>query len=75
MKKSEQRLEPEPDVVKRQESVTVSFRVPVALLAEIDSLASDERRSRGSVLRFLLEEALQERTSRRGGPGNVRPIA
>jgi hypothetical protein len=40
----------------------VSFRLPVALLAQIDKLANDERRTRGNAIRLLLEEALRART-------------
>jgi hypothetical protein len=39
----------------------VSFRLPAALLAQIDKLADDERRSRGDAIRLLLEEALHQR--------------
>jgi hypothetical protein len=40
----------------------VSFRLPAALLAQIDRLANDERRTRGNAIRLLLEEALRVRT-------------
>lgn len=43
------------------ESVGVSVRLPVALLEEIDRLAGEERRTRGNVIRLLLEDALKER--------------
>jgi hypothetical protein len=45
----------------QSESVGVSFRLPTALLAQIDKLANDERRTRGNLLRLLLEEALRTR--------------
>jgi metal-responsive CopG/Arc/MetJ family transcriptional regulator len=40
------------------ESVGVSVRLPSLLLAQIDSLAGQERRTRGNVIRLLLEDAL-----------------
>ncbi len=40
----------------------MSFRLPAALLAQIDRLANDERRTRGNAIRLLLEEALHQRT-------------
>jgi metal-responsive CopG/Arc/MetJ family transcriptional regulator len=43
------------------ESVGVSVRLPVALLEEIDRLAEEERRTRGNVIRLLLEDALKLR--------------
>jgi len=43
------------------ESVGVSVRLPVNLLEEIDSLAEEERRTRGNVIRMLLEDALKQR--------------
>jgi len=42
-------------------SVGVSVRLPVALLADIDRLAEQERRTRGNMLRILLEDALKGR--------------
>jgi hypothetical protein len=49
---------------KPQKTVTVSFKAPVDLLAQIDRLAKDERRSRGNAIRLLLDEALQQRLPR-----------
>lgn len=46
------------------ESVGVSVRLPLALLEEIDQLAEDERRTRGNVIRLLLEDALKQRQKR-----------
>jgi metal-responsive CopG/Arc/MetJ family transcriptional regulator len=43
------------------ESVGVSVRLPATLLAEIDSLAVEERRTRGNLMRLLLEDALKSR--------------
>ena len=43
------------------ESLGVSVRLPATLLAEIDRLAEVERRTRGNVIRLLLEEALKQR--------------
>ena len=43
------------------ESVGVSVRLPAALLEEIDRLAEQERRTRGNVIRLLLEDALKQR--------------
>ena len=42
-------------------SVGVSVRLPASLLAEIDRLAEEERRTRGNVIRLLLEDALKAR--------------
>ena len=42
-------------------SVSVSVRVPEELLREIDTLADQERRSRGNMVRLLLEDALKAR--------------
>ena len=42
-------------------SVGVSVRLPVALLADIDRLAEQERRTRGNMVRILLEDALKIR--------------
>jgi metal-responsive CopG/Arc/MetJ family transcriptional regulator len=46
---------------KDSESVGVSVRLPATLLAEIDSLAVEERRTRGNLMRLLLEDALKSR--------------
>lgn len=43
------------------ESIGVSVRLPSLLLAQIDSLAERERRTRGNVIRLLLEDALKQR--------------
>jgi metal-responsive CopG/Arc/MetJ family transcriptional regulator len=43
------------------ESVGVSVRLPSLLLAQIDTLAEQERRTRGNVIRLLLEDALKQR--------------
>lgn len=43
---------------KDPESVGVSVRLPATLLAEIDSLAEQERRTRGNVIRIALEDWL-----------------
>jgi metal-responsive CopG/Arc/MetJ family transcriptional regulator len=43
------------------ESVGVSVRLPMDLLKEIDGLAEEERRTRGNVIRLLLEDALKQR--------------
>ena len=40
----------------------VSVRLPTEMLASIDRLANDERRTRGNAIRLLLEEALEQRT-------------
>jgi metal-responsive CopG/Arc/MetJ family transcriptional regulator len=40
----------------------VSVRLPNDMLASIDRLANDERRTRGNAIRLLLEEALQVRS-------------
>ena len=37
----------------------VSVRLPATLLAEIDRLAQQERRTRGNLVRILLEDALK----------------
>lgn len=39
----------------------VSVRLPGEMLAQIDRLANDERRTRGNAIRLLLEEALKAR--------------
>jgi len=41
------------------------IRAAVALLAQIDRLANDERRTRGNAIRLLLEEALRARTAKK----------
>ena len=44
------------------ESTTgVSVRLPDEMLAQVDQLANDERRTRGNAIRLLLEEALRGR--------------
>lgn len=43
-------------------SVSVSVRLPEELLTEIDSLATEERRTRGNMVRLLLEDALKARS-------------
>jgi metal-responsive CopG/Arc/MetJ family transcriptional regulator len=43
------------------ESIGVSVRLPSSLLAQIDRLAEQERRTRGNVMRLLLEDALKQR--------------
>lgn len=42
-------------------SVGISVRLPSTLLAEIDRIAEQERRTRGNAIRLLLEEALRQR--------------
>jgi metal-responsive CopG/Arc/MetJ family transcriptional regulator len=39
----------------------VSIRLPTELLEDIDRLATEERRSRGNMVRLLLEDALKQR--------------
>jgi metal-responsive CopG/Arc/MetJ family transcriptional regulator len=46
---------------KDAESVGVSVRLPATLLANIDRLAVEERRTRGNLIRLLLEDALKSR--------------
>jgi hypothetical protein len=72
--KKQQRLDSESEIAKEPKSVTVSFIVPVALLAQIDRLASDEHRSRGNAMRLLLEEALRQRILRCGDSGCTIPF-
>ena len=43
----------------------MSVRLPADLLAQIDELAAKERRTRGNMVRILLEDALKERKGRR----------
>lgn len=43
------------------ESVGVSVRLSATLLADIDRVAEQERRTRGNVIRLLLEDALKAR--------------
>jgi metal-responsive CopG/Arc/MetJ family transcriptional regulator len=43
---------------KEPESQGVSVRLPSHLLKQIDSLAEQERRTRGNMIRLLLEDAL-----------------
>ena len=43
------------------ESVGVSVRLPSSLLVQIDRLAEQERRTRGNLIRLLLEDALKSR--------------
>ncbi len=45
-------------------SVGVSVRLPTALLADIDRIAEQERRTRGNVIRLLLEDALKARSAK-----------
>jgi len=40
------------------ESVGVSVRLPATLLAELDQIANEERRTRGNVIRIALEDWL-----------------
>ena len=54
------KIEPE------SESVGVSFRLPASLLAQVDGLADEERRTRGNAIRLLLEEALEQREQKIG---------
>jgi metal-responsive CopG/Arc/MetJ family transcriptional regulator len=42
-------------------SVGISVRLPSTLLAEIDRIAEQERRTRGNLIRILLEDALKVR--------------
>jgi metal-responsive CopG/Arc/MetJ family transcriptional regulator len=53
-KKPEKKAEP-------SGSVGVSVRLPKELVTQIDSLAVEQRRSRGNMLRLLVEEALTHR--------------
>lgn len=47
---------------KENEGTTaLSVRLPNALLAQIDRIVTDERRTRGNVVRILLEDALKAR--------------
>jgi metal-responsive CopG/Arc/MetJ family transcriptional regulator len=39
-------------------TVGVSVRLPEGLLAEIDRMAADDRRTRGNMVRLLLEDAV-----------------
>ena len=41
--------------------VGVSVRLPAEMLKEIDRLADQERRTRGNMVRILLEDALEHR--------------
>ena len=43
------------------ETTGLSVRVPVQLLARIDALTAAEKRTRGNMVRVLLEEALDSR--------------
>jgi metal-responsive CopG/Arc/MetJ family transcriptional regulator len=51
---------------KNEPEVTVglSVRVPASLLARIDALTTAEQRTRGNMVRILLQEALDERDGR-----------
>jgi metal-responsive CopG/Arc/MetJ family transcriptional regulator len=51
---------------KEDETVGISVRVPRALVEEIDRVAEDERRTRGNVVRMLLEDALAARKGKGG---------
>lgn len=42
-------------------SVGVSVRIPEGMVTEIDRLAAEERRTRGNMIRILLEDALKQR--------------
>ena len=42
-------------------SVGVSVRLPGEMVAQIDRMAEGERRSRGNMIRILLEDALKAR--------------
>lgn len=53
-----------PEKKEEQPSVAVSVRLPGDLVTEIDTIASDERRSRGNTIRLLLEDALKARESK-----------
>ena len=44
-----------------QGSASVSIRLPKEMLDQIDRMAEEERRSRGNMIRYLLEDALQAR--------------
>jgi metal-responsive CopG/Arc/MetJ family transcriptional regulator len=44
-----------------QGTTGISVRLPNEMLAQIDKLANEERRTRGNAIRLLLEEALQQR--------------
>lgn len=46
------------------ETTGLSVRVPVQLLARIDALTAMEKRTRGNMVRVLLEEALDSRENR-----------
>lgn len=46
---------------KEEPLANVSVRLPAELLAQIDALAEEERRTRGNVIRLLLEDALEAR--------------
>ena len=50
-----------PKIKREPEALGVSVRLPAALLQEIDRLAEQERRTRGNVIRLLLEDALKQR--------------
>jgi metal-responsive CopG/Arc/MetJ family transcriptional regulator len=54
-------MEKKPKKEQDSGSVGVSVRLPMALLADIDRLAEQERRTRGNMLRILLEDALKAR--------------
>jgi predicted transcriptional regulator len=53
MKKPKESLE-----TQDESSVGVSVRLPAALLAKIDGLADQERRTRGNMIRIALEDWL-----------------
>jgi IS30 family transposase len=45
--------------------LTRNVRLPNEMLASLDRLANDERRTRGNAIRLLLEEALEQRAARK----------
>lgn len=44
--------------------ITQTVRLPNEMLSQVDRLANDERRTRGNMLRILLEDALKAREGR-----------
>jgi predicted transcriptional regulator len=50
--------------VQERGTTSVSVRLPDELLAQIDGLATAERRTRGNVMRLLLEDALKAKESK-----------
>jgi metal-responsive CopG/Arc/MetJ family transcriptional regulator len=49
----------------KDDTVGISVRVPKVVVEEIDRIADVERRTRGNVIRILLEDALAAR--KKGG--------